>query len=65
MEPETNRVAQFSRPLIHFYLVPPASRLWTSDSKLPPEQVAVRPSRLTQRWTRSPDGTLTARWTTI
>jgi len=65
MEPETNRMVQFSRPLIHFYLVPPTSRLLASDSRLPPEQFAARPSRLTQRWTRRPDGTLAARWTTI
>jgi hypothetical protein len=69
MELKTHNITRFSQQLIHFYFVPPTTQLWvvpTDESQLSPEQgaetPAVRPSRLMQRWTRNPDGTLAACW---
>jgi hypothetical protein len=65
MEPATGNVVRLSTSLIHFYFVTPPSPLWagsTAQSDHSPDEHAVRPSRLLQRWTRNPGGTLAPCW---
>jgi hypothetical protein len=65
MEPATGAVVRLSTSLIHFYLVAPPSPLWAgsaAQSEHSPDEHAVRPSRLLQRWNRNPGGALTPCW---
>jgi hypothetical protein len=68
MERESTSMQRFSGPLVHFYFVPSAPQQLagsTDDPVTAPQQRAVRPSSLTVRWTREPDGTLAACWVRI
>jgi hypothetical protein len=65
MDMETSTMTRFAASLIHFYFVPPASRLATEHTAAvlrPPEDRRDRPSHLRQCWAQKPDGTLVGSW---
>jgi hypothetical protein len=70
MAMETGRMARFGGPLIHYYLVSPGMMLRAEmdDSRrrayLPAVASTGKRTKLVQRWTRQPDGSLVSSWET-